>query len=158
MWSTRETEPAQLRPEKCTQPRASVRQFPCSATWSLSSVDWETTHTMSRGKSIAAQTLQANTTGVCGEYSQCVDHTEFAPTHGICFMGLHCSGSRVLCRALSKMGPAFCALSRSKLLRFSGTSQGHRLGWACVLCPFQVRAAPATRCLLSTLPQVDHAS
>ena len=96
-------------------------------------------------------TLQTNITGVCGECSQYVDHTESAPTHGVCFTGLHCSGSRVLCRALSKAGPAFCALPSSKLLRFLGTPQGHRLGWACILCPSQVRAAPATRCLASTL-------
>ena len=29
--------------------------------------------------------------------------------------------------------------------------QRHRLGWASVLCPSQVRAAQATRCLVSTL-------
>ena len=27
-------------------------------------------------------TLQTNITGVCGECSQCMDHTGFAPTHG----------------------------------------------------------------------------
>ena len=36
-------------------------------------------------------------------------------------------------------------------IRFLGTPQRHRLGWACVLCPSQVRAAQATRCLASTL-------
>ena len=55
--STREPEPEWLRPEKCTQPRTSFRQFPCRATWSLSSVDWESTHAMSRGKPSVAQTL-----------------------------------------------------------------------------------------------------
>ena len=40
--------------------------------------------------------------------------------------------------ALSKAGPTFPALPRSKPLRVSGTLQGHRLGWACVLCPSQV--------------------
>ena len=50
---------------------------------------------------------------------------------------------------LTKAGPGLCALPRSKLLRFRflGTLQRHRLGWACVLCPSQVRAAQATRCL-----------
>ena len=52
---------------------------------------------------------------------------------------------------LSKAGPAFRVLPRSKLLRFSDTPQGYRLGWACVLCPSQVRAAQATRCLVSAL-------
>ena len=41
---------------------------------------------------------------------------------------------------VSKAGPAFCALPRSKLLgfRFLGTPQGHRLGLACVRCPSQL--------------------
>ena len=62
--------------------------------------------------------------------------------------------------ALSKTGPAFCALPRSKLLkfRFSGTPQGHKLGWACVLCPFHVQAAQTHWCLTSAPSQVDHAS
>ena len=29
----------------------------------------------------------------------------------------------------------------------------YRLGWACVLCPSQVRAAQVTKCLVSTLPR-----
>ena len=53
--------------------------------------------------------------------------------------------------ALSKAGPAFCALPRSKLLRFRFSG----LGWACVLCPSQVQAAQVTRCLASALSQVD---
>ena len=58
---------------------------------------------------------------------------------------------------LSKAGPAFRALPRSKPLVFSGTLQGHRLCWACVLCPSQVREAQATRCLASALSQMGHA-
>ena len=52
---------------------------------------------------------------------------------------------------LSKAGPGLHALPRSKPLRFrfSGTPQRHRLGWASVLCPSQVRGAQATRCLVS---------
>ena len=41
LWSTREPKPEWLRPGKCTQPRARLRQFPGRATWSLSSVDPE---------------------------------------------------------------------------------------------------------------------
>ena len=63
---------------------------------------------------------------------------------------------------LFKVGPAFCALPRSKLLRlrfsFLGTSQRHRRGWACILCPSQVQAAQETRCLAGGLSQVDCAS
>ena len=53
-------------------------------------------------------------------------------------------------------GTVQCALPKSKLLRFRflGTLQGHRLGWACVLCPSQVGTAQATRCLASALSQV----
>ena len=75
--------------------------------------------------------------GVCGECSQCMDHTGFAPVQGsVCFLGLHCSGSRVLCRALSKADPAFHGLPRSKLLRFrfSGILQGHTQSVGHVFC------------------------
>ena len=36
----------------------------------------------------------------------------------------------------------------------SGSPQRHRLGWACILCPSQIRGAQATRCLASTLSQL----
>ena len=36
-------EPEQLRPVKCMKPRPHFGQFPCKATWSLSSVDLEST-------------------------------------------------------------------------------------------------------------------
>ena len=55
LWSTQE--PEWLRPGKCTQPRACLSQFPCKATWSLSSVDQERTHANNRGKPSVAQTL-----------------------------------------------------------------------------------------------------
>ena len=57
---------------------------------------------------------------------------------------------------LSKAHPALHALPRSKPLRFrlSSTPQRHRLSWACVLCPSQVWAAKATRCMVSALSQV----
>ena len=101
-------------------------------------------------------TLKTNITGMCGEYFQCLDHTGFAPADVpyLCFLSLHCSGSWLLCGELSKAGPGFCALPRSKLLRFRywGIPQRHRLGWACVLCPFWVQAAQVTRCLASTVP------
>ena len=59
LWNTQKPESEQLRPGKCTQPRACFRQFPCRATWSLSSVDWENTHAMSKGKPSVAETVQA---------------------------------------------------------------------------------------------------
>ena len=39
-------------------------------------------------------------------------------------------------RALSQVGPAFCALPRSRLLRFWGALQGHRPRWAVSFVPF----------------------
>ena len=65
----------------------------------------------------------------------------------------HRSGSMLLCRELSEAGPGLHALPRSKLLRFrhSGSPQRRRLGWACVLCPSQVRTAQVMRCLASAV-------
>ena len=46
-------------------------------------------------------TLQTNIAGVCGECLQCMDHTESATAQGsMCFPGLYCSGSRVLCKGI----------------------------------------------------------
>ena len=99
-------------------------------------------------------TLQTNITGMCGECLQCMDHTGFAPTHGVCAFTVY-SAQAPGCSAgeLSKVGPGLHALPRSKSLRFrfSGIPQRHRFGWACVLCPSQVRVAQATRCLASAL-------
>ena len=168
-------------------------------------------------------TLKTNITGMCGECSQCLGHTGFAPAHGVCaflvytaqapgcsagelskagpglhalprskplrfrflgtpqrrfvpFPGQSSSGDQVLgectllvytaqvpgcsARELSIVGPGFCVLARSKLLRFRflGTPQRHRLSWACILCPSQVRGAQVTRCLVSILFQVYSAS
>ena len=99
-------------------------------------------------------TLQTNITGVCGECSQCLSHTGFAPAHSMCAFPVY-TAQAPGCSAgeLSKVGPGLRALSRSKLLRFRflGTPQRHRLSWACVLCPSQIRGAQMTRCLASTL-------
>ena len=99
-------------------------------------------------------TLQTNITGMCGECSQCLGHTGFAPAHGVCAFPVYTAQSPG-CSAgeLSKAGPGLHALPRSKLLRFRflGSLQRHRIGWACVLCPSQVREVQATRCLVSAL-------
>ena len=91
-------------------------------------------------------TLQTNITGMGVECSQCMDHTGFAPAHGMCaflllrlqvalqgnylkqaqgcghFPGLRhsSSGSQVLHKGTDSVGPAFCALPRSEQLRQPG--------------------------------------
>ena len=68
LWSTQEHETEWPSPGKCTQLMARFRQFHFRATWSLSSVNWESTHAKSRGKPNVAQTLQAVptcTTDIC---------------------------------------------------------------------------------------------
>ena len=49
--------------------------------------------------------------------------------------------------------PGLIAPPGSKPLRFRhlGSPQRRRLGWACVLCPSQVRAAQVMRCLASVV-------
>ena len=98
--------------------------------------------------------LQTNITGVCGECSQGLGHTGFAPAHVVYAFPVYTAqapGSSA--GELSKAGPGLRALPRSKPLRFRflSTPQRHRLGWACVLCPSQVQAAQATGCLVSSL-------
>ena len=80
--------------------------------------------------------LQTNITGVCGECSQCLGHTGFAPAHGklqVALQGnclkqaLGCmqfpglshsgSGSRVFHKCTDSVGLVFCAVSRSKKLK-----------------------------------------
>ena len=73
--------------------------------------------------------LQATIPGVCGECSQCLGHTGFAPTHGVCAFPIY-TAQAPGCSAgeLSKAGPELRALPRPKPLRFkfSGTPQRHR--------------------------------
>ena len=62
-------------------------------------------------------TLQTNITGMCGECSQCLGHTGFAPAHGVCAFpvytaqALGCSARNCLRWALGCMH--FPGLSRS---------------------------------------------
>ena len=94
---------------------------------------------------------------MCGECSQCLGHTGFAPAHGVCAFPVYTAQAPGCSSAeLSKAGPGLYAFPRSKLLRFRflGTPQRHRLRWVCVLCPSQVQAAQVTRCLETALSQV----
>ena len=99
-------------------------------------------------------TLQTNITGMCGKCAQCLGHTGFAPTHGVCaFLVYTAQAPGYSAGGLSKVGTELSALPRTKPFRyrFSGTPQRHRLGWACILCPSRVQAAQTTRCLASAL-------
>ena len=88
--------------------------------------------------------LQTNNTGMC---LQCLSHARHAPEHGA-----HLSGSTFLHWELSEVSPRLHAPPRSELLRLGSQA----LGWACVLCPSQVRAAQVFgepgRCDLSPFP------
>ena len=101
-------------------------------------------------------TLQTNNTGMC---SQCLGHTGFAPTRGVCAFPVHTAQALgLLCQEPSKAGPGLHAPPRSKPLRFrhSGSPQRCRLSWACVLCPSQLQAAQVIRCLVSAVTATYH--
>ena len=89
-------------------------------------------------------TLQTNIIGMCGECSQCLGHTGFAPIQCVCAFLVYTAEAPGCSEVeLSKVGPGLRALPRSKLLRFRFFS------WACIFCPSQVGAAQATKCLVS---------
>ena len=61
-------------------------------------------------------TLQTNNTGVC---SQCLTHTGFAPTRGVCAFPVYTAQALgLLCQEPSEAGPGLHAPPRSKPLRF----------------------------------------
>ena len=99
--------------------------------------------------------LQTNNTGMC---SQSLSHTGPAPTYGACALSTYTAqalGSSAGNRPRLALGYMHLpGLSRSG----SGTQvvlRG-RLGWACVLCPSQVRAAQVLRCLVSAVTVTYH--
>ena len=105
--------------------------------------------------------LQTNNTGACGECSQCLGHTVFAPTHGICAFLVYtaqvpgCSAGE-----LSKVGPGLCVPPRSSCSG-SGSQVLHKgpdsVGLAfCALPRPKELTQPA--CLVSALSQVCGAS
>ena len=74
--------------------------------------------------------LQTNFTGVCGECSQCVVCTGFAPAYGTCTFPVYTSQA-LGCSAgeLSEAGPGLPALPRSKLLRFRSEQLRQQGAW-----------------------------
>ena len=101
------------------------------------------------------ETLQTNTTGMCGECSPRMDHTGFITAQGgMYFPGPPCSGSRVPCKCTVSSGPCFSCSSQvyaAQVLRCSARAQTLM---GCVLCPSQVQAAQATGAW-QALSQVD---
>ena len=56
--------------------------------------------------------LQTNIACMYGVCSQCMDHDGFAPAHRtVYFLGLHCSGSRSLCRCTVQSKPCISCTS-----------------------------------------------
>ena len=107
-------------------------------------------------------TLQSTITGVCGDYSQYMDHTGFAPAHGTCaFLVYTAQAHSYSAGELSKSDPGFCPIPRSELLRFrfSSTPQRHKLSWAFCALPrsehlrrqvLGERTVPGGLCILIT--------
>ena len=93
-------------------------------------------------------TPQTNISGVCGECSQCLGHTGFAPIHAVCAFPFY-TAQAPGCPAgePSKRGPGLHALSRSKraqVLRYSTQAQTG-LGLRFVPFPGQLRRPGAWR-------------
>ena len=123
--------------------------------------------------------LQTNITSVCGECSQCLRLTGFAPTHSVCAFTVyiaqalscsakHClrralgcmhfpglsrsgSGTRVLLKGGDSVGPAFCALPRSKSLNWPGVLRAPSLR----LIASPIPAAHFSGCTTGTPSQAD---
>ena len=99
-----------------------------------------------------------NITGMCGECSQCMDHTEFAPlTASVLSQSTLLRLQVALQGELSKAGPGFCALPRFKLLRFRFSTKAQ--GWLDMrLVPFPGPSALGNKVLSEALSQVVCAS
>ena len=103
-------------------------------------------------------TLQTNITGCVGSALSVSAPPVCPHSQRGYFHGLHCSGSRLLCRELSEAGPGLHTPPWSKPLsfRYSGTPQRRRLDLACVVRPPRVRAAQVARCLASAVSATHH--
>ena len=108
-------------------------------------------------------TLQTNITGMCGECSQCMNHTGFAPAHSTCaflvytaqapgcsegelskaalgrmhFPSLSCSdsGSQLFHKGTDSVGPAFCGLPMSRSSGDQVLGESTVPGVWCILSP-----------------------
>ena len=76
-------------------------------------------------------------TGMCGECCSVWTMLVLPKPKVVCTSQVHTAqGPGCSIRALCQVGPAFCALPRSKLLRFSGALQGHRPRSTVCFVPF----------------------
>ena len=71
---------------------------------------------------------------VCGVLAVSGSHWVCPRSRYLCFPGLHCLGSRLLCWGTFWVGPGLHAFPRSTPFRFLGTPQRHGFSWACVSC------------------------
>ena len=95
-------------------------------------------------------TLQTNITGMCGECSQCLDHTGFAPAHGgVCFPGLHCSGSRLLFRGTLQGRPWVACTSQAwaSQVQVLGYSTKAQIKFGLRFVPFSVPSSSGNKVL-----------
>ena len=130
--------------------------------------------------------METNVTGMCGECSQCLGHTGFAPAHSMCafpvytaqapdcsqgnclWWALGCmhfpglsrsgSGSRVLHKDTDSVRPAFCALPRSEQLRDQVLGERTLPRWVVRLITFPIPATRFPGCTVGALSQVCHVS
>ena len=93
-------------------------------------------------------TLQTNTAVICGERSQWMDRTEFATTQAsVCFPGLHCSGSRLLCKDTVPGGLCMSCTSQVQAAQVLGCSAGHRPRWTVRFVPILGPSSSVNRVL-----------
>ena len=82
-------------------------------------------------------TPQTNITGMCGDWSQCMDHIGFSPAPGgVCFPSLHCSGSRVPCRGTVQSGDCISCNSQVSAAQVLGYSTKAQTRVAVHVVPF----------------------
>ena len=132
--------------------------------YSYSSLKTSPSVTSKAVPSVLASSVCSLVQSRCGEGRCCKQTTLACACSASATLGLppahgpHFSGSRLLHEEPSEAGPGLHAPPRSEPLRFrhSGSLQRCRLGWACILCPSQVRADQVIRCLVSTVAVTYH--
>ena len=103
--------------------------------------------------------MQTNVTGMCGECLQRMDHTGFAPAHGVCAFPVYTiQAPGRSAGELSKAGTGLHVLPRSKLLRRPGVGKRTVPGGLCILITSPVPATWFPGCSARAPSQVCHVS